>query len=167
MWYRRPCAHSYSFSKSPSPLEVLEAMTDRLAHRGPDSNGKWHDADRNIYFGHRRLSIIDLSTNAIQPMHPAAAGTQSVFNEIYNYKSLRNELSITDDANRSLKSDTAVLLSAIETWGKKKLFKKVIGMFAFALWDNKTKKLTLARDRLGQKPLYYGFSQSFFYFHPS
>ena len=165
MWYRRPCAHSYSFSKSPSPLEVLEAMTDRLAHRGPDSNGKWHDADRNIYFGHRRLSIIDLSTNAIQPMNSGSGRYTICFNgEIYNYKSLRNELSITDNANRSLNSDTAVLLSAIEAWGVKETLQKSNGMFAFALWDNKTKKLTLARDRLGQKPLYYGFSQSFFLF---
>ena len=67
------------FQKSPSPLEVLEAMTDRLAHRGPDSNGKWHDADRNIYFGHRRLSIIDLSTNAIQPMHSGERQVHNLF----------------------------------------------------------------------------------------
>ena len=83
----------------------------------------------NIYFGHRRLSIIDLSTNAIQPMHSGNNGCTICFNgEIYNYKSLRNELSITDDANRSLKSDTAVLLSAIETWGVKTL-QKSNGMF--------------------------------------
>ena len=117
------------FQKSPSPLEVLEAMTDQLAHRGPDSNGKWHDADRNIYFGHRRLSIIDLSTNAIQPMHSGSGRYTICFNgEIYNYKSLRNELSITDDANRSLKSDTAVLLSAIEAWGVKETLQKRAGI---------------------------------------
>ena len=140
-------------------------MTDQLAHRGPDSKGKWHDADRNIYLGHRRLSIIDLSANAIQPMNSGSGRYTICFNgEIYNYKSLRNELSITDNANRSLNSDTAVLLSAIEAWGVKETLQKSNGMFAFALWDNKTKKLTLARDRLGQKPLYYGFSQSFFLF---
>ena len=96
-------------------------------------------------------------------MHSGSGRYTICFNgEIYNYKSLRNELSITDNANRSLNSDTAVLLSAIEAWGVKETLQKSNGMFAFALWDNKTKKLTLARDRLGQKPLYYGFSQSFF-----
>ena len=100
---------------------------------------------------------------------PAALGCTICFNgEIYNYKSLRNELSITDDANRSLKSDTAVLLSAIETWGVKETLQKSNGMFAFALWDNKTKKLTLARDKIRPKTLILRFFSKFFsIFHPS
>ena len=151
--------------KSISPIRVLEEMTERLAHRGPDNKGKWHDADRNIYFGHRRLSIIDLSANASQPMHSESGRYTICFNgEIYNYKSLRNELSMPQDANTPLNSDTAVLLRGIENWGIKETLQKCNGMFAFALWDNKKKELSLARDRLGQKPLYYGFSKNFFLF---
>jgi asparagine synthase (glutamine-hydrolysing) len=131
---------------------TLRRMTDTLFHRGPDSGGYY--TNKNIALGHRRLSIIDLSVNANQPMYDRDTGTVIVFNgEIYNYIELRDEL--TAFGFRFLtSSDTEVILNAYKKWGFD-CVTKFNGMWAFALWDDKKHSLWLSRDRLGKKPLYY------------
>lgn len=138
------------------PRVVLDDMRDRLAHRGPDGARSWIGTTgvAAIGLGHRRLRIIDLSEAAAQPMDGPSGATRIVYNgEIYNYIELRRELEGLGVRFRTA-SDTEVLLAAYETWGVACLG-RLNGMFAFALWDERTKSLFLARDRLGEKPLFY------------
>lgn len=145
---------------------TIKKMTDRLHHRGPDDSGIWNDVKNGIALGHRRLSIVDLSAHGHQPMSSACGRYVIAFNgEIYNYKNLKQELdSLNNKYNWRGHSDTEVLLAAISLWGLEKSVKELNGMFAFALWDKKTQVLSLARDRIGEKPLYYGWQKNTFLF---
>jgi asparagine synthase (glutamine-hydrolysing) len=132
-------------------------MTSVLNHRGPDAEGYWISTDQKLALGHRRLSILDLSSAGAQPMISHSGRFVLVLNgEIYNFLELRNEL-IQLGIKHSWRghSDTEVLLSAIECWGVKRTLQKAVGMFAFALWDIQEHQLTLVRDRFGEKPLYF------------
>src|SRR3989344_2657798 len=131
--------------------EILEKMTDALAHRGPDDAGYF--VLGNVGLGHRRLSIIDLSPGGHQPMQSADGTVTIVFNgEIYNYKELKDKLQKNYPFRGN--SDTEVILAAYQAYGLD-CFKKMNGMFAIALYDQKSNSLVLARDRLGKKPLYW------------
>lgn len=133
-------------------------MLDTLVHRGPDGGAVWSDDIHPVLLGHRRLSIIDLSEQGSQPMLSASGRYVVVFNgEIYNYPALREELELANCApSWRGHSDTEVLLACVEAWGFEATLQKLVGMFAIGLWDRKTATLSLARDRLGEKPLYYG-----------
>ena len=138
-------------------LEALgRAMAARLNHRGPDAHGLWADADAGVVLGHTRLSIVDLSPAGAQPMVSSCGACVLSYNgEIYNAGDLRPEL---EARGRRFKghSDTEVIVEAIAEWGVKPTVERLIGMFAFALWDRRDRTLALVRDRLGIKPLYYG-----------
>ena len=138
---------------------LAEAMASAIRHRGPDAGGTWYAAEAGVAFGHRRLSIIDLSIAGAQPMTSHCERYVICYNgEIYNFPDLRREL---EDVGHSFRghSDTEVLLAALAEWGMEKTLKRANGMFAFALWDRKERRLSLARDRIGKKPLYYGWSK--------
>ncbi|KVL03223.1 asparagine synthase (glutamine-hydrolyzing) [Burkholderia ubonensis] len=137
---------------------TLARMTASLAHRGPDAQGTWLDAQAGIALGHRRLAIVDLSVHGRQPMASACGRFVLVFNgEIYNHQALRAELERTGRAPAWRgHSDTEVLLAAITAWGVEAALRRATGMFAIALWNRESRVLTLARDRIGEKPLYYG-----------
>ena len=133
---------------------TAKRMGDALVTRGPDDMGIWLDAEQGFALAHRRLSIIDLSPEGHQPMVSASGRYVVSYNgEIYNYKELRAQLPYPYRGH----SDTEVLLAAVEAWGIKRALASFNGMFAFALWDKQEKTLTLARDRMGEKPLYYGW----------
>ncbi|MGJ7461984.1 asparagine synthase (glutamine-hydrolyzing) [Halomonas sp. MA07-2] len=141
--------------------EVM-AMADTLQHRGPDDAGIWVDGDAGMALGHRRLAILDLSPAGHQPMHSACERYVIAFNgEIYNHLSLKSKLQGTSNKETPWKghSDTETLLAAFSAWGVAPTLKAAVGMFSIALWDRKEQTLTLARDRFGEKPLYYGFAQ--------
>ncbi|KVS40666.1 asparagine synthase (glutamine-hydrolyzing) [Burkholderia ubonensis] len=137
---------------------TLARMTASLAHRGPDAQGTWLDAQAGIALGHRRLAIVDLSVHGRQPMASVCGRFVLVFNgEIYNHQALRAELERTGRAPAWRgHSDTEVLLAAIAAWGVEAALRRATGMFAIALWNRESRVLTLARDRIGEKPLYYG-----------
>lgn len=147
---------------------VVTRMSDRLAHRGPDDSGIWVDIEAGVALGHRRLSIIDLSPEGHQPMLSACGRFVIVFNgEIYNYRDIRRELETELGAAATGwrgHSDTEVMLAAIRHWGLERAIVRFNGMFAFALWDRQERVLRLARDRLGEKPLYYGWMGDTFLF---
>jgi asparagine synthase (glutamine-hydrolysing) len=138
-------------------IEALgRAMAATLAHRGPDANGVWSDADAGIVLGHTRLSIVDLSAAGAQPMLSSCGACVISYNgEVYNARELRPEL---EAQGRCFKghSDTEVLVEACAEWGVRATAERLIGMFAFALWDRRTRTLSLVRDRLGIKPFYHG-----------
>ena len=139
--------------------EVVRRMTDPIAHRGPDDSGVWIDEECGVGLGHRRLSIVDLSPLGHQPMVSGDGRYVMSYNgEIYNHAELRQEL----EAERAAPawrghSDTETLLAAFVAWGVERALQKSVGMFALALWDKQERRLLLARDRFGEKPLYYGW----------
>jgi len=142
--------------------QILKKMGDAIAHRGPDDSGIWFDRDTGIGLSHRRLSVVDLSPAGHQPMASASDRYVIAFNgEIYNHLQLRAELALLSLAPvwRG-HSDTETLLAGFDTWGVENTLKKSIGMFAIALWDRQTQLLMLARDRMGEKPMYYGWQGS-------
>ncbi len=146
----------------------MSAMSGTLAHRGPDASGVWTDPGAGLCLGHRRLAIIDLSSSGEQPMVSASGRYVIVFNgEVYNFDAIRHDLDCErTTVSKSWRgtSDTEVLLQAVDRWGLPASLKKVTGMFAFALWDRSDRKLYLVRDRMGEKPLYYGTTGSSFIF---
>jgi len=138
---------------------MLKRMTDTIVTRGPDDAGAWNDPEQQIGLGHRRLAIVDLSPAGHQPM-PSASGRYVIaFNgEIYNHMLLRAELQAAGKAPAWRgHSDTETLLAGFDAWGIEGTTKRAIGMFAFAIWDREQNELVLGRDRLGEKPLYYGW----------
>lgn len=150
----------------PEPEVVIRGMAATLVHRGPDDVGVWIDREAGIALAHRRLSIVDLSPAGHQPMMSASGRYVVAYNgEVYNYTDLRRELETTDAAPvwRG-HSDTEVLLAGFEAWGIEETVRRATGMFAFALWDRRNATLTLGRDRLGEKPLYYGWQGNAFLF---
>lgn len=151
-----------------SSYETLEErgrrMLDTLVHRGPNAEGLWIEQNINLLLGHRRLSIQDLSPLGHQPMLSASGRYTIVFNgEIYNFRDL-SALLVKAGHHFNGHSDTEVMLAAFEEWGLKGALNKFTGMFAFALWDSREKIFHLCRDRLGEKPLYYGFTNGQFCF---
>lgn len=146
--------------------DVALRMRDRLIHRGPDSAGLWIDAEVGIALAHRRLSILDLTAAGNQPMISSSGRYVLVFNgEIYNHQALR---ATVESAGHCCEwrghSDTETLLAAIEAMGLQNALRESVGMFAVALWDKETRSISLARDRMGEKPLYYGWQRGTFLF---
>ena len=144
-------------------LNQLSNMTDRIAHRGPNAEGKFVNPNKTCGLGHRRLSILDLSDAANQPMHSECGNYSLVYNgELYNFKELRDEL-IQAGGTFKTSSDTEVVLQAFITWGPK-CVERFNGMFAFAIWNEEKEELFIFRDRLGIKPLYYSWDEETLYF---
>lgn len=138
---------------------MLEAMANRIRNRGPDDSGVWCDADTLVGFGHRRLAIVDLSSAGHQPMAAASGRYVIAYNgEMYNHMEIRAELEASGAAPQWRgHSDTETLLAGFDAWGIQQTVERCVGMFVFAIWDRSTRTLTLGRDRLGEKPLYYGW----------
>lgn len=151
---------------SPCLAEVAGRMAEQLAHRGPDDAGVWRDDAAGLALSHRRLSIIDLSPAGYQPMISPCERYALVFNgEIYNHQELRAKLDREGGAFEWRgHSDTETLLAALRFWGVDAALGQLNGMFAFALWDRKEQSLFLVRDRMGEKPLYYGSNNGAFLF---
>ncbi|MFM2318015.1 MAG: hypothetical protein RLZZ215_636 [Pseudomonadota bacterium] len=147
------------FTHLNQPAHSLERMTASLQHRGPDAQGLWLDPEAQIALGHRRLAIVDLSNAGQQPMRSADERYLCVFNgEIYNHQALRKELEGSGfQPQWRGHSDTETLLAGFAHWGIEATLQKTVGMFAIALWDQQERSLTLIRDRMGEKPLYYGW----------
>ncbi len=137
---------------------IGKKMNDTLHHRGPDSGDVWQDPDHPLVLAFRRLAILDLTPEGSQPMASASGRYMIIFNgEIYGHQSLQKELENKGHAFRG-RSDTEVMLGAIEQWGLNHALQKLNGMFAIVLWDRKEKRLHFIRDRLGKKPLYIGWA---------
>jgi asparagine synthase (glutamine-hydrolysing) len=141
---------------------IVDRMSDAIAHRGPDDSGRWLDADAGVALGHRRLSILDLSAGGHQPMLSDSGRFVLAFNgETYNHLELRQKL---EPRRWRGHSDTETLLAGVEKWGFERTLQQCTGMFAIALYDREAKVLSLARDRMGEKPLYYGWQGGSFRF---
>ena len=160
------CGISGFWGKCAHAEQVARAMADRIAHRGPDSSGEWVDNDTGIALSHRRLSIIDLSEAGHQPMVSRDGRYVLSYNgEIYNHLDIRAKIAISSGPqNWRGHSDTETLLAAVSLFGLKGALELCNGMFAFALWDRQLRLLHLARDRMGEKPLYYGHQKQSFVF---
>lgn len=142
--------------------EEIKAANRTISHRGPDAEGYWFDNENSVALCHRRLSILDLTEAGAQPMKSVSGRYILTYNgEIYNYLELKSKL---PKVNWRGHSDTEVLLQCFEQWGLEKTFESIEGMYAMALWDSQLKILTLVRDRIGEKPLYYGEVQGRFVF---
>ena len=147
-----------------APLDrIVARMSTRLAHRGPDASGLWTSPSGLTTLAHRRLAIIDLTDTGRQPMGCANRFWVTFNGEIYNFKELRTELSTAGHGFRG-DSDTEVLLASIAHWGIDAALRRFVGMFAFALWDERDRLLHLARDRMGEKPLYIGEHAGYLFF---
>jgi asparagine synthase (glutamine-hydrolysing) len=146
--------------------KILVKVGESLHHRGPDQLGRWSSKESGISLVHRRLSILDLSAYGNQPMSSESHRYVVVFNgEIYNFAGIKSEIArIRSNASYRGHSDTEVLLHAFETWGIEDSIAKITGMFAIAVWDDLAKALYIVRDRMGEKPLYYGYSKGIFAF---
>ena len=146
--------------------QLVESMILSLSHRGPDDSGVWKDNKNQIVFGHRRLSILDLTKAGHQPMTSYCGRYVITFNgEVYNHLDLRKELGSLGRRTRWIgTSDTETILEGFSYWGIKKTIEKMVGMFAIAVWDKKEERLFLSRDRMGEKPLYFGWSGGNFVF---
>ena len=156
----------FSFNE-PASKSLLEQMTDTIAHRGPNAYGYFESKDKSCILGHRRLSIIDLSEGANQPMQSACKRYIIVFNgEVYNFNEIREDILKYSSVDFSTSSDTEVLVEAFALWGKAFVY-KLNGMFAMAIYDTKDEILWLFRDRLGIKPLYYYMDEEIFAFSSS
>ena len=143
---------------------LARAMGDAMLHRGPDDSGIWVDEQAGVALAHRRLSILDLSPLGHQPMASADHRYVIAYNgEIYNFAELREVLVARGHGFRG-HSDTEVLLAAVVEWGVEEAIARCNGMFAIALWDRQERCLWLARDRVGKKPLYYGWAGDTFVF---
>jgi asparagine synthase (glutamine-hydrolysing) len=152
------CGIAGILSRRPVAVPLLERMASSLAHRGPDDQGQWSDPEAGIGLAHRRLAIVDLSPHGHQPMASQSGRFLLCYNgEIYNHAALRAELDQRGATNWRGHSDTETLVEAIAAWGLEAALGKCVGMFALALWDRATRTLSLARDRFGEKPLYYGW----------
>lgn len=151
-----------------SMSSMMEGMLKSIRHRGPDDGGIWIDEQHGVALGHRRLSILDLSPTGHQPMESACGRFILVFNgEIYNHLDIRRLLeksNLLPIRGWRGHSDTETLLACFSVWGVEKTLKLTVGMFALALWDKFEQSLTLARDRVGEKPLYYGWQNGVFLF---
>jgi len=148
-----------------APTTVLAKMGKAIEHRGPDDSGLWHDAETGLGFVHRRLAILDLSSAGHQPMVSISQRYTLIFNgEIYNHLVLRQELETPGPIDWRGHSDTETLLAGFERWGIEPTLVRAVGMFAMAIWDQQQQQLVLVRDRLGEKPLYYGFQGTDFLF---
>jgi len=147
-------------SPAEDAADRARTMVEAIVHRGPDDSGVWQDADICVAFAHRRLSILDLSPAGHQPMHSPCGRFVLVFNgEIYNHLLLRDQLEGAGYAHGWRgHSDTETLLAGFALWGVTETLQRAVGMFAIALWDKNEQTLTLARDRFGEKPLYYGWA---------
>lgn len=157
------CGIVGAVSTAPIREQLIEEMRDRLVHRGPDHGGLWSSGDGLVSFGHRRLSIVDLSPEANQPFFSHDGRYAITFNgEIYNFQDLRRQLSERGATFRT-KSDTEVLVEAFRQWGERCL-DFLSGMFAFAIWDSRERRLFCARDRVGEKPFHYLWLGSSFVF---
>jgi len=145
--------------------DVLVSMASQTVHRGPDNMGFWYDSKSGIGLAHNRLSILDLSSSANQPMVSSSGRYRIVYNgEVYNHLEIRRKLELEGFTDWRGHSDTETILVAVEKWGLKKSVSLFTGMYGFAIWDNKEKKLLLVRDRIGEKPLYYGWKNDIFLF---
>jgi asparagine synthase (glutamine-hydrolysing) len=150
------------FYRGTEYTRIVSGMAERIRYRGPDNSGVWGDFNYGLALGHVRLSILDLSPAGHQPMESASGRYVIAFNgEIYNHLELRGQLAGLSWRGHS---DTETLLAAFETWGVEKTLQATAGMFALALWDRVEQRLILARDRIGEKPLYYGWSNGTFLF---
>jgi asparagine synthase (glutamine-hydrolysing) len=164
------CGIAGYFETRPESGAGMESLARRMAlairYRGPDDEGAWADPEQGIALGHRRLSIVDLSPAGHQPMLSHSGRFVIVFNgEIYNHGSLRERLESSHEAPRWRgHSDTEVFLACVDAWGLQRTLERTTGMFAMAVWDRETASLTLVRDRLGEKPLYYGWQGNTFLF---
>jgi asparagine synthase (glutamine-hydrolysing) len=160
------CGIAGLWGQAPTDPDTIERMTDSMRARGPDDSGAWLGDGGTLAFGHRRLSVIDLSAAGHQPMASADGRYTLTYNgEIYNFGELRAELESEGKApNWRGHSDTEVLLAAVTAWGPRNAIERAAGMFALALWDSESRQLTLARDRFGEKPLYFGWIRGGFAF---
>lgn len=145
--------------------DVIRQMCDSLNHRGPDATGFYSDSNNGIFLGHKRLSILELTELGNQPMLSKSGRYVIIFNgEIYNHLDIRKEINLKNSIKWKGNSDTETLLSAIEIYGTKLALSKCTGMFSLALWDKSEMKLTISRDRMGEKPMYYGIQKNTFLF---
>ncbi|HEY0666727.1 MAG TPA: asparagine synthase (glutamine-hydrolyzing), partial [Sphingobacteriaceae bacterium] len=154
---------SFSFNQTKSNYRN---SLNAIEHRGPDDEGFWRDDVNGVLLTHKRLSVVDLSSSGHQPMFSLSDRYIIVFNgEIYNHLEIRRELEVSGfSAHWRGHSDTETLLAGFDRWGIIETVNKAVGMFAFAVWDKQSKNLTICRDRLGEKPLYYSFMDNTFLF---
>ena len=156
------CGVTGIISNISTNTDIITSMTSLLSHRGPDFQSIWNDKNKKIFLGHSRLSILDLSKNGNQPMISSSGRYIITYNgEIYNHNLIRKKLNLSFWRGTS---DTETILECFEKYGIYNTLQIIEGMFAFGIWDNQLKKLILARDRMGEKPLYYGLLNNNFVF---